>query len=66
MEDVVKIAEYHGAKLGQARGVLDNDIKQAIKYGIAKVNIDTDLRLAFTAGMNLAPGTSNVKKSESS
>ena len=54
LEDVVKIAEHHGAKLGSARGVLDGDIKQAIKYGVAKINIDTDLRLAFTAGIREA------------
>ncbi len=54
LEDVVKLAEYHGAKLGEARGVLDADIKQAIKYGVSKVNIDTDLRIAFTAGVREA------------
>ena len=54
VEDAVKIAEYHGAKLGQARGVLDKDIKKAIRYGISKVNIDTDLRLSFTAGIREA------------
>lgn len=54
MEDVVKLAEYHGAKLGTTRGVLDEDIKQAIKYGVSKINIDTDLRLGFTAGVREA------------
>ncbi|MFH1078115.1 MAG: class II fructose-bisphosphate aldolase [Patescibacteria group bacterium] len=54
MEDVKKLAEHYGAKLGEARGVLDLDIKHAIKNGVAKVNIDTDLRLAFTAGMREA------------
>jgi fructose-bisphosphate aldolase class II len=29
-------------------------IKQAIKHGVAKINIDTDLRLAFTAGIREA------------
>ncbi|MBU2566950.1 class II fructose-1,6-bisphosphate aldolase [Patescibacteria group bacterium] len=53
-EDVVKLAEYHGAKIGKARGVLDEDIKKAIKYGVSKINIDTDLRLAFTAGVREA------------
>lgn len=54
MEDLIKLAEYHGAKLGKARGVLDEDIKQAIKYGVSKINIDTDLRLGFTAGVREA------------
>lgn len=53
-EDIVKLAEHHGAKLGEARGVLDQDIKAAIKLGVAKINIDTDLRLAFTAGIREA------------
>ncbi len=54
MEDVVKMAEHYGAKLGAARGIMDEDIKKAIRLGIAKINIDTDLRLAFTAGIREA------------
>jgi fructose-bisphosphate aldolase class II len=54
LEDVKELAEKYGAKLGVARGVLDADITQAIKYGVAKINIDTDLRLAFTAGIREA------------
>lgn len=51
---MVELAEKYGAKLGEARGVLDEDIKKAIPLGIAKINIDTDLRLAFTAGIREA------------
>ncbi|HWQ99796.1 MAG TPA: class II fructose-1,6-bisphosphate aldolase [Candidatus Methylomirabilis sp.] len=54
LEDVKNLAEKYGAKLGEARGVLDQDIKTAIKHGVAKINIDTDLRLAFTAGIREA------------
>ncbi|MEN9558769.1 MAG: fructose-bisphosphate aldolase [Candidatus Parcubacteria bacterium] len=54
MEDVKDLAEKYGAKLGKARGVLDGDIKKAIANGVAKINIDTDLRLAFTAGIREA------------
>lgn len=54
LEDIKKLAEHHGAKLGAARGVLDADIAEAIKHGVAKINIDTDLRLAFTAGIREA------------
>ncbi len=53
-EDLVELAERHGAKLGEARGVLDQDIKAAIRLGVAKINIDTDLRIAFTAGIREA------------
>jgi fructose-bisphosphate aldolase class II len=54
LEDVKELAEKYGAKLGEARGVLDADLKEAIKHGVAKINIDTDLRLAFTAGIREA------------
>jgi fructose-bisphosphate aldolase class II len=40
-----------GGKLAHTRGVPDNLIKQAVKYGISKINIDTDIRIAFTAGV---------------
>lgn len=56
-EDLIDLAEHHGAKLGAARGVLDKDIASAIKHGVTKVNIDTDLRLAFTAGIREAVDT---------
>jgi fructose-bisphosphate aldolase class II len=54
LEDVKELAEKYGAKLGKARGVLDGDIRKAIRHGVAKINIDTDLRLAFTAGIREA------------
>ncbi|RDI95377.1 class II fructose-1,6-bisphosphate aldolase [Meiothermus sp. QL-1] len=40
-----------GADLGDPTGIHDDDIRRAIPNGIAKINIDTDLRLAFTAGI---------------
>ncbi len=48
---LVRTAEQHGAKLGKPEGVPDDQIKEAIKNGIAKINTDTDLRLAFDAGV---------------
>ena len=38
-------------RLGGAKGVPNAEILGAIKLGIAKINIDTDLRMAFTAGV---------------
>lgn len=38
-------------RLGGAKGVPDTEIVGAIKLGITKINIDTDLRMAFTAGV---------------
>jgi fructose-bisphosphate aldolase class II len=46
---ITEKASKYGAQLAGAKGIPENDIKQAISLGIAKINIDTDLRLAFTA-----------------
>ncbi|MEM4240026.1 MAG: class II fructose-1,6-bisphosphate aldolase [Candidatus Woesearchaeota archaeon] len=57
---IVAAAEHYGARLGKPEGVPDEQVKMAIKNGICKVNTDTDLRLAFDAGMReflaTAPG----------
>ena len=47
---IEKAAKY-GAELGGAKGIPEEHIKKAISLGIAKINIDTDLRLAFTAAV---------------
>jgi fructose-bisphosphate aldolase, class II len=49
MEEYVKICNEHGGKLPGAKGVPEEMIAKAAKMNIAKVNIDTDLRLAMTA-----------------
>ena len=49
--EIIEKANKYGANLGAAKGVPAEDIKKAISLGITKVNIDTDLRLAFTAGV---------------
>lgn len=46
--DVLALAERYGARLGAAKGVPPESIRAAVERGISKVNIDTDLRLAFT------------------
>lgn len=40
-----------GGNLVSAKGVDKNSIKEAIKNGICKINVDTDLRIAFTTGV---------------
>ena len=50
-EWIVEKATKYGAELGGAKGIPDENIKKAISLGIAKINIDTDLRLAFTASV---------------
>lgn len=39
------------ARLANAHGVSDAHVKKAIQLGIAKINIDSDLRVAFLAGL---------------
>ena len=40
-----------GGKIADAKGVPDKAYRKAIDFGINKINIDTDLRLAFTASV---------------
>lgn len=47
---ITKVNAYGGA-LEHARGVPDGLIQEAVKHGISKINTDTDLRIAFTAGV---------------
>lgn len=46
---IIEKAAKYGAQLEGAKGIPEGHIKKAITMGIAKINIDTDLRLAFTA-----------------
>ncbi len=40
-----------GADIGDPAGIHDDDIRRALPSSVAKVNVDTDLRLAITAGI---------------
>ena len=40
-----------GADIGDPAGIHDDDIRRALPSSVSKVNVDTDLRLAITAGM---------------
>jgi fructose-bisphosphate aldolase class II len=46
---IIQKAVKHGAELSGAKGIPEEHIQKAISLGITKINIDTDLRLAFTA-----------------
>lgn len=48
-KQIIEKAVKYGAELGGAKGILEEHIQTAISIGISKINIDTDLRLAFTA-----------------
>lgn len=49
LPEFVDLCNKYGGKIPGAKGVPENMIREASKYGICKVNIDTDLRLAMTA-----------------
>jgi len=54
-KDLVEEINRYGGKLGtDAAGVPEADIEVARRVGCTKVNIDTDLRLALTAGIRKA------------
>ena len=48
-QEFVKMANDHGAKLGSAKGIPEDMLRQATRSGVCKINIDSDIRLAMTA-----------------
>jgi len=48
LKEFVDLCNEYGGELPGARGVPEEMIGRAVKQGICKVNIDTDLRLAMT------------------
>ena len=49
-QEYVELVNKHGGEMPNAMGVPEDQIADAVrKYGVCKVNIDTDLRLAMTA-----------------
>ncbi len=49
LPEFVALCNQYGGNIPGAQGVPEDMIRTAAKYGICKVNIDTDLRLAMTA-----------------
>ncbi len=50
-QEYVKIINENGGKLVDAVGVPEDQLRQAAKLAVCKINIDSDLRLALTAGI---------------
>lgn len=48
-QDIVARLNAAGGQLKDAMGIHEEDVRKAVTEGIAKINTDTDLRLAFTA-----------------
>ncbi|BAP87153.1 fructose-1,6-bisphosphate aldolase [Burkholderiales bacterium GJ-E10] len=48
-QDLLEIIRQFGGQMKETYGVPVEEIQEAIKHGVRKVNIDTDIRLAMTA-----------------
>ncbi len=52
--EIIERFRKAGGDIGDAAGIADADLEEATQHGIAKVNVDTDLRLASTVGIREA------------
>ncbi len=50
-QDLLSLINQYGGKMRETYGVPVSEIQEAIKYGVRKINIDTDIRLAMTAAV---------------
>ncbi len=50
-QDLLAIINEYGGKMKETYGVPVEEIQKAIKFGVRKINIDTDIRLAMTAAV---------------
>ena len=50
-QQFVKMIIQYGGQLADAIGIPDEELRKASKSAVAKINVDTDGRLAFTAGI---------------
>jgi fructose-bisphosphate aldolase class II len=50
-QDFVKIINENGGNMAGAQGVPENLLRQAARMAVCKINIDSDLRMAFTAAI---------------
>ena len=50
-QDLLAIIRQYGGDMKETYGVPVEEIQEAIKFGVRKINIDTDIRLAMTAAI---------------
>ncbi|HYF19278.1 MAG TPA: class II fructose-bisphosphate aldolase, partial [Ramlibacter sp.] len=50
-QELLDIIRQYGGKMKETYGVPVEEIQEAIKYGVRKINIDTDIRLAMTGAV---------------
>jgi fructose-bisphosphate aldolase class II len=49
--ELLAIINQYGGKMKETFGVPVEEIQEAIKHGVRKINIDTDIRLAMTGAV---------------
>ena len=50
-QELLAIINQYGGKMKETYGVPVSEIQEAIKHGVRKINIDTDIRLAMTGAV---------------
>jgi len=50
-QEFVQMCNEYGGNIPGARGVTEELLREAAKYGVCKINIDSDIRLAMTANI---------------
>ena len=50
-QDLLAVINQYGGKIKETYGVPVEEIQKAIQFGVRKINIDTDIRLAMTAAV---------------
>ena len=50
-QDLLAVINEYGGKMRETYGVPVEEIQKAIQFGVRKINIDTDIRLAMTAAV---------------
>ena len=51
IQDLVSMCNEYGGDIQGSKGVPDEILREASSSGVSKINVDTDLRLAMTAGI---------------
>jgi fructose/tagatose bisphosphate aldolase len=61
-QELLAIIREFGGDMKETYGVPVEEIQEGIKYGVRKINIDTDIRLAMTGAMRASwPRTVQVR-----
>jgi len=50
-QDLLAVINQYGGKMKETYGVPVEEIQEAIQFGVRKINIDTDIRLAMTGAV---------------